>query len=290
MTNWNKINAYVELLRPQNAATALLAFLIGFFFSNHTIIWNELFAGLTILILLHAAATLQNDVEDIKIDTINAPMKPLQSKKISLYEAKRFLYLLLLIVLLLSIVIFPFYLFISVPFALLIIWLYNKKPFLLSHKPIASILLLTSSYALLPILFGLVLSKQAISPLLIIWLLSWFLIRFSIIILKDYKDEKGDKRYGKKTFFLVFGKRYTDTLSITLSVIGYLSLLSSSFFLRDNFLFLIIAFIFAFFSFLPRIALPKTKESQKANLIFHKILFRENRFELLYLLWLIFSR
>ena len=288
MPIWKKVTAYVELIRPYNVTAGLLIFLIGYYFQPHATDWVQLSFGAIMLILFHSAATVQNDSEDAPIDKANNLGRPLP-EIISLAQARKFMQILFagaFVVSIFNLALNRFF----VPFLVALIWLYNAKPFYFSRKPILSILTLGAISTGAPLVYGFLLAGNTISTFAIVWMLSWFLIRISITLLKDYKDEKGDRLFHKRTFYLTYGKRVTAITSIRLAAIGYICLFAVSYFLKHTTWLLAIPFLFALISFLPRFSLIKIKDNKVANVIFHDILVKENRFELIYLLWIIFSR
>lgn len=288
MLSSKKLQAFVELTRPYNATSVIFIFLIGVYFQYPTTHWIQIVAGVLLLVFLHSAATVQNDLEDEKIDLVNNLKRPLGSI-LSRAEVKNFLYCL-----------FGAAIFISllnnalnrifVPLFIGLILLYNTKPFFLSRRPIASVITLVLCSSFAPLVYGFMVGNHMFTSLGIVWFVAWLFIRSSITLLKDYKDEKGDKQFNKRTFLLAFGKPTTAWTSIILSSIGYISLFILALFMGNNITFLVIPFIFAAISFIPRFSLLKIKDNAKANNIFHEILVKENRFELVYLLWIIFSQ
>lgn len=283
-----RAQALVELIRPYNATAALLALSIGFFFPSTTKNFIDFLLALIILALLNSIATTQNDIEDIKLDKVNAQGKPLQTNLISLPEAKKLKKILIMITFGLSIIHpYPNLLFFLIFMA--ISFMYNTRPFLLSYRPFSSIIALGLFYTLLPMLYGYEINNQNINTIFLGLLISWFLVRLSISILKDYKDEIGDNMFHKKTFYLTYGKKITARLSFALAVVGYTGIFLISLPVKKNNLLILLPLIFAVIGFLPRLILLSTKKSKRANELFHRIFFSENRFEGVYLLWLIFG-
>lgn len=287
MPSISKINSFVQLTRPYNATAVLLSFSIGYFFSLQQILNINYFAGAIIVLLLHSSATIQNDIEDFKIDKINAPEKPLQGKRISLKEAK--IFQLILVICALAISLINFYIhFIFVVLMFIASYLYNKKPFLLSRKSFSSLAILGLVYSLGPILYGYILSKAQLTLVFILILIFWFFLRVSISIMKDYKDKKGDKIFNKKTFYLTFGNTTVAWTSIILSIFGYLGILLMSLFIRRPNWILVFLLVVAIRNVYSRVNLLTIRDDKKANIIFHKAFFGQNQFEALYFLWLIF--
>lgn len=280
--------AYVELLRPYNIPILLFSFSMGYFFLGNLRFHTDFFWGILIIILAHSFATVQNDIQDFEIDSINSPKSPLQQKIISLSEAKRlqiFLGLFLILVGLVKPI--PHILFGS--FALIISWVYNNTPFQLSRKPIWSIVTLGVTNTILPMAYGFSLNNDKVNPIFLTALVLWFFIRISISVLKDYKDTIGDKKLGKKTFYLVFGNKVTSLVSIICSFFAYIGIFWISLIIRPLNWILLLPLVLAIYTSLTRIKLLSAKNEVEANKIFFKVFSGENQFEALYLLWLVIS-
>lgn len=288
MASINKIQSFVELTRPYNATAVLLTFSIGYFFFYPFQITFSFIMGAVVLLLLHSAATVQNDIEDFEIDKLNDPLKPLQSKRITLEEARKLQYGLIFCTIIVALFSLPVHLM-FVLLMLSLAWAYNKPPFLLSRKPISSLAILGLAYGAIPLLYGHVLSGKILELSFALALVFWFLLRYSISIMKDYKDTKGDKVFNKRTFYLTFGGSTTVWLSLFLSVFSYAGILILSINVRTiNWVFLLLIAMGLRNVFL-RIKLFSTHSDKEANKIFHKAFFGQNQFEAIYLLWLIIS-
>lgn len=288
MSSPSKISSLVELTRPYNATTLLLAFSIGYFFLSNHRIGVDFLLGSILILLVHSVATIQNDIEDFEIDKINAPLKPLQNNRITLNEAKKLQYILATCAIGLSLILLPTH-FIFVVSMLLVSWVYNKQPFLLSRQPVSSLIILGLAYSLVPMLYGFILSENKIERPFILTITLWFFLRISISIMKDFKDAKGDRLFNKKTFYLTFGKSATYWLSIILSSISYLGLLFLSPYIRKFNWFLFILIFIAANNVFQRLKLLSSNNEGDANTIFKKVFFGQNQFEVLYLIWLIVS-
>jgi len=266
--------------------SGVLLFNIGFFLATDKINANY-FVGVAVIILAFAYATLQNDVEDIAIDRINAPNSIIASGKLSFEEVSNFNTVLLLGLLVLSLYNFPRHL-IPVLFTIIIIWLYNKPPLLLSRKPISSIIILALMYSTVPLYYGYYSSgAMVVNHYLFLLILAWFFVRISVSILKDYKDAHGDKIYNKRTFYLTFGGRMTALGSMICGLLGYLGILTAIFLITRSFWPFILLTPLMLWTLYLRLTLFSTKDVKILSRTFRRIFFGQNPLDLIFLLCLI---
>jgi len=279
-----KYKHFVELVRPYNAMTIVVAFCIGYFFTNVHVSFYNFILGILSILLAHSIATIQNDINDYEIDKINSPDKPLTGGKISIKEAKTFSWILLSILGFIAVVGFPkhfFFIFII----LLICWLYNNPPFLLSRKTFWPLIILASMYSVVPMLYGYFLKNSIITSGFLCIVMVWFLLRISISILKDFKDEKGDLIFKKKTFYLTYGKNLTIRTSLYFSVVSFILIFYFLDYIRPIWVWFIMM-LPAVRSIYLRWKLFKA-EDVKLTHFFHQIFFGQNQFDIIFLLWLL---
>ncbi len=287
------IQPYVQLTRPQNVSGSVITYCIGYFFAIHTLS-PDFFVGLIILLALHSLATLQNDIEDFEIDKANKRQSVLQDHHLSISGAKFFVQALVLMAVVFALLSSHRRIHLTVILGLLLVaWLYNLNPIRASKKPIASILIMGLCYGALPFIYGyLVASGKPLSATFLLLAILFFLARISTAIMKDYKDVKGDKLFNKKTFYLRYGANLTAWTSFITAVIAYIGIIGMLL-LRSRtvalFVTLLLVIILALRSTMLRLALTKTKNEKKLNVIFHKSVFGHNQFEAAVLLCLILS-
>lgn len=266
--------------------SGVLLFNIGFFLATDKIN-AEYFVGTAVIILAFAYATLQNDVEDVAIDRINAPNSVIASGKLNFEEVSNFNTVLLVGLLVLSLYDFPRHL-IPVLLTIIVIWSYNKPPLLLSRKPISSIVILALMYSTIPLYYGYYSGWGLIANHYLFYLiLAWFFVRISISILKDYKDAHGDKIYNKKTFYLTFGDQATALVSMICGLIGYLGILVFAFLIIKSFWPLVFLTPLMLWTLYLRFTLFSAKDVKFLSQTFHKIFFGQNPLDLFFLLCLI---
>ena len=174
--------------------------------------WKSIFAFIAVVsYLIHANSI--NDLADVEIDSVNfgkAPDRPLLEQKPGrdfwivhlatgvLTLALSFLYGKTAVLLTL------FFFFLS--------YIYSLKPIRLTDRTFASPLLLAVFYTYYPLSLGFLATEgHATYP----WMLSIgiYMAFVGRMLLKDFRDVKGDKKFGKKTFLLQYGPDTTCAVS-----------------------------------------------------------------------------
>ena len=166
---------------------------------------------------IHAAST--NDYSDRHIDAVNlqnANDRPLVSKDISFSQ----LWIIHSLSGILALILSAFYGINAVILAIVILvinYTYSLKPFRISDRGAMSQLVLAIAYVYYPFSLGYWASGTNIAyP----WLLSagLYLGFVARLFLKDFRDVKGDKKYGKMTFLLRHGAVVTCIVSGILGI------------------------------------------------------------------------
>jgi 4-hydroxybenzoate polyprenyltransferase len=283
----NTVKPYVDLARPYNATAAMLAFACGYYFYRPAVAWFNAVLGLVLVILLHSVSTMQNDLQDMDVDLANKRVTPLTTKAVD-PQSLRFV---ILQTVFLSLVLAWFcthklYALVYSLIYLFFSWLYDNPPFFGSRRPLASIALLGPLYALFPAFFGILLSGNSVDARFIYFALLLTLNRLSISILKDFKDSKGDREVGKRTFYLTFGRKPVVLFSSFAAVVYYplICLL-----LPAHHIFIILLVAGAALNLVNRLSLLKTNSEKRLNSIFQKSFIGENYFEVIVLLCLLAS-
>lgn len=277
----HRFDPFVRLVRPENAAAALLSLTIGFVLGKSSL--SPLFFLSTIVLLcLHSAGTIQNDQADLPIDRVNAPQNPLPSRQVSPRQAWFLERILFLAAWLVSLVNFKLFIFTVVMTVLT--WSYNNPPFSFSRKPVASIVILGAVFSLVPMLYGFLLTTSKRSIPLLLTILAWFLLRMSTSVLKDYKDVLGDRQFGKRTGLLVFGKKMVDIVSIAGTLLAYIIIAGSLILLRGWHIWNLFLLPFMLYSLYKRLDIAQTKDNLVSAGKFSSVFLVENQLALFYLL------
>jgi 4-hydroxybenzoate polyprenyltransferase len=283
-----RIASLVGLSRPYNTISGALLFLIGFFLTpGRHILTIDCFVALMVICLGFTYATIQNDLIDVEIDAINSPEKSLVNGAIKAKEASLLAQLLLVLMLALSLYHAPRHI-LQVMSMLVLIWSYNMPPLLFSRKPIASIIILSLLYAVFPLVYGFLISDSARFPTVyIVLIVFWFLIRISVAVLKDFKDEVGDKKYGKRTFFLTYGYAKTIWLSTVSYLLGGIGILGILTHYRQVGWLMFLPLVLFLYTIWLRVGLWKATDSKELARRFHQIFFAQHQSDLTFLLCLL---
>ena len=189
------MNAYLEIIRPGNAAMAVIAVILIMLISGNFTL-NAFLACIVVLMVIGGGNAI-NDYFDYKIDAINKPNRPIPSGRISLNAAKIYSVTLFVVGTILAFIIglLPGFiaLFTSV---VLILYAYDlKKMPLIGNAAVSFFIGLT-------FVFGAVVVGE---PLLSILGFSPFFITMMREIVKDMEDMEGDKEEGAKTLPILYG-------------------------------------------------------------------------------------
>lgn len=108
---------------------------------------------------------------------------------------------------------------------------YSLPPLRVSHRPLLTPFYLALGYAVLPCAIGVLVAGDRLGPADALLLPALFALFLSRIVLKDFRDRKGDALTGKPTFLLRYGKPATCAFSLGAVVTGSALLLAA---LRDT--------------------------------------------------------
>lgn len=165
-----------------------------------------------VLLIIHGNSI--NDLADYEIDKVNlknAKDRPLVSGEITVQQ----LWWLSSVCGILAILLAFFYGPVAGAATIAVAiynYLYSLKPLRITDRTVFSPLTLASTYSLLPFTLGYLSSEQTLSyP----WLLAAALYFGFIarLLLKDFRDVKGDAKFGKQTFLIRYGSRLTCAVS-----------------------------------------------------------------------------
>jgi 4-hydroxybenzoate polyprenyltransferase len=179
-------------------------------------------AGLIALCGSYVVATCLNDVFDLEIDRINHPDasdRPLVSGAATPRQLVAIACAAALVALIAGLVIGPAGLLL-VAVSLLLNIAYSAPPLRLCARALAAPPVLGFAYVILP--YGIGLAAAALTP-------TWFDARVAAcfvvlftgrMLLKDFRDRRGDAVFDKRTFLLTYGKRATLVTVLGCIIVG----------------------------------------------------------------------
>jgi 4-hydroxybenzoate polyprenyltransferase len=211
------LSAYVTLVRVPNCLMIGLAVLVGetIALGNLPPLANAVFGFLTASLLL-AGTMVLNDIQDIQIDRVNSPNRPLPSGKAGIREAYVLSVVLSSLAIIFSALLGAFTLLTALA-ALALMAYYNtrgKKTGLLGNAVV-------SFNVALPFFFG-GLAVNNLRPLLFIFFLLAFLANMAREIAKGIADITGDSAKGVRTVAVTMGPGAAARLTAALFIIAVL--------------------------------------------------------------------
>ena len=216
---------FASLIRPETSVLPLLVYTSYLIFTG-TFTVIALLLGWIVLLSSYGIVVIHNDIVDKDIDKANKRSDtPLAANLLTLKDARRALALSIITALLSSYLLNPLlvlWVFTYIFFG----WLYSG-PALLKNRGYSALTVLAINYGVMPWLLGVISAEGITTTSLPITLIASFIFVFGIISLKDFKDYKGDNRYGKNTVLVKYGPQFTHyliyvttSLAYTLLVIG----------------------------------------------------------------------
>jgi 4-hydroxybenzoate polyprenyltransferase len=170
----------------------------------------------------YISATSINDIADAKIDAINhshsigRPLITGEGNKMDLVAV----FVIATLCSLLLAACINWWAFILVGISILINIAYSLPPTQFSYRTWLAPFVLGIAYVGIPYTLGLAIVDRRIEHADVAWFLGLYAMFVGRIILKDFRDRKGDAKYHKPTFLLRFGKEATCIFSCMGLVIG----------------------------------------------------------------------
>ena len=179
--------------------------------------------SLVLLVSCYGFVTIFNDLADYEIDKINKRKRlPLVSQTVSPHALRKVALILLGVIIVSSAAISTHaLLWASVYLALG--WAYSGSPNSKGRGIIAAYLL-GVCYGVMPWLLGFISAQTAVSAEHFAIIVASFIFTTGIVLLKDFKDQKGDKKFGKRTFLVRHGAKKTHHLILGLTSASYFAI------------------------------------------------------------------
>lgn len=215
-----------QLLRPKTAALLILqTLLVWMIVCGELPSWWQLTVIVVLISCWYMHAVAVNDLSDYEVDMINlthrddASDRPLvnqSSDSKSLWMILHFL----------EIILIGLWAAIdmrSVWCAVVLLFLnyaYSMRPFRISARGVLALLLLPVGYVLYPAGLVYMLGESHMTVEIMISIAGLFMLFMGRLFLKDFRDEKGDRATGKRTFLVRHGPKVTLIISGGLMAIG----------------------------------------------------------------------
>jgi 4-hydroxybenzoate polyprenyltransferase len=214
---------YIRMLRYRVAAMVWTFMLLGpaYRVGLERFDWDYVWAAVS-LASSYVAATSVNDIADREIDALNHPRD--RGRPLVTGEARaRDLGALHIVSAALAIAAASLVGVAAAGLAatsLAIGWAYSLAPIRLAYRTALAPVALAAAYVVVP--YGLGLAAAGVSPTAGDALLcaALFFLFVSRIVLKDFRDRRGDAAYGKPTLLLRFGKTATCAISLAALALG----------------------------------------------------------------------
>jgi 4-hydroxybenzoate polyprenyltransferase len=209
-------------------------------------------------------STSVNDLADEAIDQVNLKgnlERPLANKRIGRAGLWRLALVACVVALTLSLLIGRQAIYLTTA-SLVLSYIYSQPPIQISRRGILAPLLLPIGYVVFPVLLtAKVNGATSIDSQFTLLTAGLYMSFAGRIILKDFRDLKGDARFGKRTFIVRYGAVKTCLVSATAWAIGF-SLMVWRFRDWPLLIFLLIPFLLAIFYFLKKLASEKILDRQ----------------------------
>ena len=179
-------------------------------------------AGVLALCCSYVVATCLNDVFDLDVDRINHPQardRPLVTGAATMRQMMSVALIAAAVALIAGGAVGLFGVAL-VAVSLLLNVAYSVPPVRLCARALAAPLVLAFAYVALP--YGIGLAAAGTSPdLFDVRVVACFAVLFvGRMLLKDFRDRRGDAAFGKRTFLLAYGKRWTLVVTLICIVAG----------------------------------------------------------------------
>ena len=199
--------AHISLMRMSVLINILLWFYLGSFFANeYTIYLYEILPSGTAFIFAFSFGNILNDIYDKKIDETNRLERPLTNNILSIAQAWNFAYICAI-----TAIIYSLFTNVFIP-VILILTLgicYSHPRTSIAKKGFLATLVMIFGYYIIPFWTGYFLftKNQYVEYKTFLFFISLLTLVTPILLMKDYRDEIGDKLYNKRTPLSILGRQ-----------------------------------------------------------------------------------
>lgn len=202
-----KIIFFIKLSRPQFWIGVTLSFLIGMVFASHVFDWyRALILFIIACPILHTGLVTWNHYFDVEPDMHHKIYHPIPRGELTKKQA---LYLSVILYILGSILAIFFstnWTFLLPFFTFVILSIIYSAPPLRLKKYFIKPFCVSFGFAFCGVLYGWGVYENSFSTPVILLAFMWFLIVSGMTVFIDFEDLKSDKKFGIKTFQVIFGQ------------------------------------------------------------------------------------
>jgi homogentisate phytyltransferase/homogentisate geranylgeranyltransferase len=177
-------------------------------------------------VCIYGIVTIENDIADLEIDKYNKRNLPLAKNEVT-KQTLRITELILLVGLVFVVSLLGLAAGVLAFIYLILGHTYSNKPFSLKDRGWIGAILLGVCYGFLPLILATYLTETVEFSNILLLAASSLLVAIASVLLKDFKDEKGDKKYHKNTVLVTYGPNYIKKSYTILLTAGYLLLVLS---------------------------------------------------------------
>lgn len=263
------MNKYItivsKLARIKTVIVIYLFFIIGYLTPSANYSFNiKWIVGFVAILAWYVNATAINDLADEEIDKINLKNdneRPLLDNSKN-RQAVRIIYY-SSIILTVAICFLLGYGAVFLAIGMLVLnYIYSMPPIRISYRGIWAPLMLPIGYVFYPFMLGFLANGANWQSIYFVLLAGLYLAFVGRLLLKDYRDVKGDKKFGKLTFLVRHGNKTTALTSATCWFLGA-SLVSVFFYKYWPMMLFTAIFAFAILYFLLRLSRTNSFDQQK---------------------------
>lgn len=193
-----------------------------------------LFAGLIWFICVYGVVVIYNDLSDIEVDKLNDRKDiPLVTGEVRQTDLVRLMISLSVVAVIAGSLLGTGAHMLMLMY-LCLGWLYSG-PANLKSKGVFAPIVLGLCYGVIPWLLGISVAGLGATPELVWVVVSSFVFTAGFVLLKDFKDLKGDRKTGKNTLLVLYGETTVRRVMLVTTLLAY-ALLALVWFSNSNIL------------------------------------------------------
>jgi 4-hydroxybenzoate polyprenyltransferase len=217
-----RLGLFVRLARPAVLVLFALSAALGVAQAGHALDLEPLAHALLVVVPFVVYGVAVNDISDVAVDRINLPDaadRPLATGSTDLLRMRRVAAISGLAALAAAASVGRECLLVTIA-GLVVATAYSTPPLRFSARGIVGPLMLPLGFLAVPFLTGILATGSTVGPDDLAVLLALYLGFIGRLLLKDFRDVRGDSLLGKRTFLVRRGRGWTCALSSVLFLAG----------------------------------------------------------------------